>query len=190
MKNAIILHGMKTKEQFYSKSAPSPSNDHWVPWLQKQLLVRDIHAHTPEVPNSWLPEYSKWKREFERYDISNETILVGHSCGGGFLVRWLSENKNICPLKVVLVAPWLDIEGNIPEDIDMFKFSIDPEIVNRTELVVLNSDDDMKEIKSTLVKLKEEIPGLKVVDFHNKGHFCKNDLGGVEFPELLTEVLK
>lgn len=30
-------------------------------------------------------------REFGRFEINTDTILVGHSCGGGFLLRWLSD---------------------------------------------------------------------------------------------------
>jgi predicted alpha/beta hydrolase family esterase len=198
MKNVIILHGKQDRGEYYDASIPSPSNDHWLPWIQKQLLIRDIHAHTPEVPNSWLPEYEKWKKEFERYDVSDETVLVGHSCGGGFLVRWLSENKGAEPAKVILVAPWLDIEGNIPAAItegnlsaetDMFQFAIDPDVLARTKLVIYSSDNDMKEIDSTLVKLKKELPGARYVDFKGYGHFCKKDLKSVEFPELLKEIL-
>jgi hypothetical protein len=60
---------------------------------KKQLLINEIAASTPEVSHSYDPQYPIWKREFERFEVTSETILVGHSCGGGFLVRWLSENK-------------------------------------------------------------------------------------------------
>jgi len=32
--------------------------------------------------------YKEWVMEFERFDTNKETILIGHSTGGGFLVRW------------------------------------------------------------------------------------------------------
>jgi len=84
MKNAILLHGKPSKKEYLNSNTRSPSNNHWFPWLQKQLLVRDIIAQTPELPNPWRPKYPKWKKEFERYDVTSETLLVGHSCGGGF----------------------------------------------------------------------------------------------------------
>jgi len=84
MKNAILLHGTPSKEEYYSLEYPSASNAHWFPWLQKQLLIKDIPAVTIEMPSSYLPDYSLWQTEFERFDITPETILVGHSCGGGF----------------------------------------------------------------------------------------------------------
>ena len=101
---------MPSREEYYSSEYPASSNFQWIPWLQKQLLIKDIPTATPEMPHAYAPNYSVWKKEFERFDVTPESILVGHSCGGGFLVRWLSENKNIKVGKLILVAPWLNIE--------------------------------------------------------------------------------
>ena len=103
---------------------PTLSNSHWFPWLSKQLLISDIPTVALEIPNAYMPNYTTWKKEFERFDIDSETILVGHSCGGGFLVRWLSEN-DVKVGKVVLVAPWLDPEKRRGADNDFFKFEMD-----------------------------------------------------------------
>lgn len=93
MKNAILLHGACDKEEYFDDQYPSLSNSHWFPWLQKQLLINGVLAQTPEMPDAYAPNYDKWKSEFERMEINENTVLVGHSCGGGFLVRWLSWNK-------------------------------------------------------------------------------------------------
>ena len=90
--NAILIHGTCNKVEYYSDEYPTLSNSHWFPWLSKQLLISDIPTVALEIPNAYMPNYTTWKKEFERFDIDSETILVGHSCGGGFLVRWLSEN--------------------------------------------------------------------------------------------------
>lgn len=130
MKNAVILHGKPSKELFYDPSFPSTSNYYWLPWLQKQLVLRDISAATPEVPNAWIPDYPVWKREFERYDITPETILVGHSCGAGFLLRWLSEHSDVLVEKVVLAAPWLN-PNNREHSKDFFEFTLDKNLAKR-----------------------------------------------------------
>jgi uncharacterized protein len=44
MKNAIILHGNPSKEEYYDPKMPSMSNAHWIPWLQAQLLTHEIAA--------------------------------------------------------------------------------------------------------------------------------------------------
>src|SRR3989344_7820689 len=107
MKTAIIIHGMPDREEYYDVGRPASSNCHWFPWIQKQLLLKDIVAQTPEMPVPYNPEYNAWKKVFEGFYPDEETILIGHSCGAGFIVRYLSEN-NIKVGKVVLVAPWID----------------------------------------------------------------------------------
>lgn len=107
MKNAIILHGQPSKEEYYDPERPSMSNAHWIPWLQGQLLKNDIAAATPEVPFAYEPEWELWKQEVERFEITPDTLIVGHSRGGEFWLRYLSENKDLSVGKVVLVAPSL-----------------------------------------------------------------------------------
>ena len=67
MKNAIILHGGPSKQEYYDPNTPSMSNSHWIPWLQAQLLKRDIFAITPEIPKSFDRNWSVWKKEVERF---------------------------------------------------------------------------------------------------------------------------
>ena len=71
------------------------SNAHWLPWLQAQLLKKDIAAATPEVVQSYDRDWETWNREFERYDLNEDTILVGHSTGGGFIIKYLSIHPEI-----------------------------------------------------------------------------------------------
>ncbi len=99
---------MPSRDEYYDPKRASQSNEHWLPWLQRQLLLQDILAYTPEMPKSYDPDWPVWVREFERYDIGPETILVGHSCGAGFLVKYLSLHPELTVGKVVLVAPWMD----------------------------------------------------------------------------------
>lgn len=189
MRNAIILHGMGYKEEYYSLAYPSASNSHWFPWLQKNLLVKDILAVTPEMPNNYAPDYPVWCREFERYDITPETTLVGHSCGGGFLIRWLSEHTNVKVGKVVLVAPWLDPARE--ETINFFDFVLDPELVSRTNGVTVfyGDNDEVSGVKQSVDFIMEKLRDVKLVNFKNHGHFCLSEMGTEEFPELLEEIL-
>lgn len=190
MKNAIILHGKPDpgQEEYYNPNFPSASNSHWLPWLQKQLLIHDIAAQTPEIPNAWKPEYKTWCKEFERYGIGPETMLVGHSCGGGFLVRWLSEHPDIRVGKVILVVPWLDPDRT--DTTDFFDFTIDPGLTARTVgLVIFNSDNDFQSIQASVKMIREVIKDIKYREFHNHGHFCFEDLKTVEFSELREELL-
>lgn len=188
MKNAIIVHGMPSKDDYYNSELPSMSNSHWVPWLQNMLLTSNIAAVTPEMPLAFAPDYAIWQREFERYDISEDTILVGHSCGGGFLVRWLSEHTDIQVGKVILVAPWID---PFREDTtDFFEFTIDKDLAARTKgLWIFNSDTDSKGVHSSVTTIRAGVSNVQYKEFHDYGHFVVNDMKTDVFPELLEVLL-
>jgi predicted alpha/beta hydrolase family esterase len=188
MKNAIILHGTCDDEEYYSDKYPTLSNSHWLPWLQKQLMIQDILTNTPEMFKAYLPDFERWQEEFEKNKITEETTLIGHSCGGGFFIRWLSENKDIKVDKVILVAPWIDPQNS--KNNNFFNFQIDSDLVSRTnKFLILNSTNDMDDIKQSLDIMKKEIKNIKIRDFENYGHFCYSNLGTEKFPELLDEVL-
>jgi uncharacterized protein len=143
------------------------------------------------MPNAPYPMYETWKKEFERYDVTTETVLVGHSCGGGFLVRWLSEHPDIKVDNVVLVAPWMGVDFGVPFDKTFFEFEIDPELVSRTKnLTILASSNDFSAIQKTVTLLQQKIKNIHTVTLENKGHFCLSDMDTVEFPELLAECVK
>lgn len=107
--------------------------------------------------------YKKWLNELERYEIDGETSLVGHSCGGGFLVRWLSES-DIKVDKVIMIAPWINTDH--VRKTDMFNFDIDPKLADRAnKVVVFYSDNDAPTIKKTVKKLMETVDGIEFREF-------------------------
>lgn len=187
MKTAIVIHWVPEEDQFFDPTSDSSSNSHWVPRLQKQLLINDIFTQTPEMPISYSPKYELWKKEFERFDINENTILVWHSWGAGFIIRWLSEN-NVKVNKVALVAPRLNIDRE--EDMDFFNFSLDKNFIHRAkDLLIFSSKTDMDIIIKTVDYLKSEIKGIKIMEFEDMWHFCVEDMWTKEFPELLRYLL-
>ncbi len=183
MKNAIIIHGIPDDGEEINLTKNPLSTAHWYPWVKQKLEALHIETHTPEFPDPYDPVYEKWKETFEQFKIGPDTILVGHSCGGGFLVRWLSENK-INVGKVVLVAPWSDPKKELGTR--FFDFIINPDLMNQVvELTVMYSLDDQEEIIMTVDELKAALPQATFVEFQDKGHFTLEDMGTNEFPELL-----
>lgn len=185
MANTIILHGTCSRKDYYDGNVPSLSNQHWIPWLQKQLQIRDIKSHAPDMPLAFKPDYEIWEREVERHEINPETYLIGHSTGGGFWVRYLSENPSVKAGKVALVAPWLD-PNNIKKT-TFFDFEIDPDLVSRTQSVtIFNSIDDHQGILWSVEMLRQTIHGIKYREFDDRKHF----MDMTEFPELLDELIE
>lgn len=190
MKNAIILHGGPSKEEYYDPKIPSMSNAYWIPWLQGKLLKADIPTATPEVPYSFDRNWEMWNQEVERFDITPETILIGHSTGAGFFVKYLSIHPNIKVDKVVLIAPWLDPENEHTKNF-FDDFEIDSNLVSRTKgITIFNSDNDQKSVQKTVEILRNKIKGIGYKELHNRGHFYLYDLNSKEFPELLEFILQ
>lgn len=184
MKNAIILHGTCSRREYYDPDLPPISNRYWYPWLQRQLMVRDIAAYVPEIPMAFKPDYEIWKREAERFDIGPESLLVGHSTGAGFWIRWMGEHPKVCVDKIVLVSPWLD-PNNIKKT-TFFDFEIDSQLAKRTKgLTIFASDNDHLGIRWSVEMYCEKLPGHSFREFQGLGHFM--DIR--EFPELLDELI-
>ena len=181
MLNAIIVHGCSDQEEYTSTAYPSPSNLWFIPWLQKQLLLKDVLTQTPEMPTPFRAEYDEWKKVIEQFRINNSTILVGHSCGAGFLLKWLGETE-IKIRKLVLVAPWLDL-GNTTNA--LLNFQLNSNVVTKAhEIHLLISDDDFSEnVKESAEHIINTLTGIHIHRFKNKGHFV--GIENIEQLELL-----
>lgn len=184
---AIILHGMPPKEEYYDPEGHAASNRHWVPWLQHQLSMKDILTQTPEMPRPYEPEYRDWLEVFQQFTVDEDIILIGHSCGAGFLVRWLSEN-NVKVGKVILVAPFLDPKGELTSD--FFKFQIDPNLASKAkDVVIFNSNDDWEDIQLSVQKLIKTVKGIRLRNFEGYGHFTVGCMKTIKFPEVFEEAM-
>lgn len=185
MKTAIIVHGRPDKEEYFDPTQPKPVNAHWLPWLKRELEQKGFVVHVPEMPVPYQPVYEAWKAVFEEIPIDSETILIGHSRGGGFIIKWLSEH-DIQVGQVFLVAPSI-----MPSPGITFWFSdsdIDQNLVSKTKgITVFYSTDDEEGIIQSVGKITSVVKDIKIREFSDKGHFTTAD-GVSEFPELLEEI--
>jgi uncharacterized protein len=179
MKQTILVHGAPEEKEFYDNQTPSPSNSHWFPWLQKELSIRNESCEAFEYPKPYDPTYGEWLSVFEQNKIDEETVLIGHSCGGGFLLRYLSEHPDIRVRKVFLIAPWLDPAKTFTED--FFNFEIDEDLAQRNEIHIFFSLDDEESVLQSMKTIKEKLPGAVYHQYGDKGHFTD-----ATFPELLA----
>lgn len=179
----IILHGCPPSED-----KVSPKEQRWMNWLADELQQRGYDAVAPDMPTPWQPDYQEWKQVFEQYPVSGQTLLVGHSCGAAFLIRWLLETGKSVK-KLVLVAP-----AKYPETPDdtrqgMYEFKLPEETPHLAEdLVVFTSNDFPHHLKS--LELYKKALNPRVITLENKVHFLYFSMGTNQFPELLEEVLK
>jgi len=179
MKNIILIRGSPDEQEYRSKEYPSPSNSHWLPWLQKQAITRDVLCQTPEFPHPYEPVYEEYLQVFEQFVIHSETVLVGHSSGAGFLLKYLSEHQSMAPAQVVLVAPWIDPDHEFTTD--FFGCVFDPRLAERYKIDLFISADDDESMQQSLAIITKAISGITIHEFSDRGHFCTR-----EFPELET----
>lgn len=181
-----ILHGCCDREEYHSDDYASPSNSHWIPWLQKELLMKGYDCQTPDMPTPYAPEYDEWLRVFENFAVDEKTILVGHSCGCGFFLKWLNKSGS-CIDKLVLVAPWLDPDRYLGH---FLQCRLKPGLMAQVqELHVLYSrDEPVGGVKETVDMVMDGYATAKLHKFERHGHFCREEMGTDQFPELLKIV--
>jgi predicted alpha/beta hydrolase family esterase len=189
MKQVIIIHGCPWKGEEMMNLADRTFDKHWMPWTREKLIENGIKTETPLMPSPWAPNYEKFKKEFEKYEITEDTILIGHSCGCAFLVRWLGETKQKIA-KLILVAPWkIPDEGDKGRE-EFYGYAIDETIKDRIQKIVMfTADDEEDDGKKSLAIYHQALDG-EVIELKGHGHYTMNDMGTVEFPELLEVVLQ
>ena len=140
------------------------------------------------MPNPWEPNYQAFKKEFEKYPVSENDILIGHSCGTTFLLRWLGDTKQKIA-KLILVAPWAIADKNDEARKAFYEHPIDESIKSRVGEIIYFTSDNEREDGQKSLKIIHNILGGKIIELKKHGHYTLRDMGTEEFPELLAETL-
>ena len=88
--HAKYLRALKNEKIDFDKMRASGWKDN----LQKSLGNK-FEVFRPQMPNRENARYTEWKIWFEKILplMDKDIVLVGHSLGGIFLAKYLSENK-------------------------------------------------------------------------------------------------
>jgi len=184
MKNVIIIHGCSSTPEEEVEYDPAK---HWMPWVRDALISHGVPTVLPRMPESWAPDYGKWKTEFEKQEINEQTVLIGHSCGCAFLVRWLGDSKRNVD-KLILVAPWKIGTSNEAKK-KFYDYPIDGTIKSRVnKMVMFTARNEERDGKKSLEIFKNALGG-KVIELEGRGHHTEEDMETGEFPELFAEVI-
>lgn len=192
-KQIIFIHGGDSFESYekYLEALKSnnPSIDwfiyrkKWIDNLYKKLS-QEFEIFAPHMPNKQNANYVEWKIWFDKMIpfIEDGVILIGHSQGGIFLAKYLSEN--IYPKKIsalILVAP---PHTSTPE-IGSFKLEKNLTEVARQcgEIHLFQSTDDPVVPASEAQLYKSEIPEINLHIFEDRGHFNQES-----FPEIIDVI--
>lgn len=140
----------------------------------------------PKMPNSMNARYSEWKIWLEKYFpiLRDNLILVGHSQGGIFLAKYLSQN--MFPKKIsatfLIAAPY-----NMDSKESLVDFALTKNLKRFEdqggEISLYHSEDDPIVPFSDLGRYEMDLPKAKVKTFKNRGHFQDEEL-----PELVEDI--
>lgn len=150
-------------------------------------LLPEFEVIYPKMPNSKNARYGEWKILFEKLFplLRDDVILIGHSLGGIFLAKYLTENnfpKKIS--QVHLVAAPYDTEV-IKES--LADFALDTTVEKLSEyphnIFLYQSRDDTAVAYADVLKYQRDIPTAQLLTFEDRGHFLQE-----EFPELEVNI--
>lgn len=189
----IVIHGgttfdtyedyisyLKNKEISLEKLKPRKD---WKDTLAEKL-GDDYEVLLPRMPNGANARYEEWKLWFERIIsfFNKDIILVGHSLGGIFLAKYLSENVISRKIKAtILVAAPFDDENN-EESLTDFALpaSLDKFAKQSEKIFLIQSKDDPVVSFEQLGKYKKALPNAKDIVFDQREHFNQET-----FPEII-----
>jgi predicted alpha/beta hydrolase family esterase len=160
------------------------NKDDWKKWLCDEL-EEDYEVITPAMPNKTNARYEEWKLWMDKLVplLNDEIILIGHSMGGSFLAKYLSENKLPKKIKAVFLVSAMfdyDDDGN-----HLHSFSLPENLNLQTDKVYLyHSKDDRVVPFGSLDKFKNKLPNAIVRVFVDRGHINQET-----FPELVQDIM-
>ena len=91
--------------------------------------------------------------------------------------------------ELILVAPWKIADRKDTYKKSFYKFPIDKTIKERVNKIVMFTSDNEEENGKKSLKLYQKKLAGKVIELPGRGHFCFENMGTEEFPELLKEVI-
>lgn len=177
-----------TKVFIFHGTAGYPE-ENWFPWLKEQLEAAGCEVFVPQFPTPENQTLENWFGVLEKYkkQITPETILVGHSLGGAFLLRVLEKYPAKAAFLVATpigVLPIKNYESDRPfiESFDWEKIKS-----NCNSFFVYHSDNDPYVSLENGKELARKLE-TKLTFIPSAGHFNKT-AGFTKF-ELLFEEIK
>lgn len=141
---------------------------------------------SPKMPDADNPNYEAWKVWFEKIlsKLDNELILVGHSLGGAFVLKYCSEEKLTKKIEglFAVAAPYLS--GDVRYGPRGFTPPNDLSGVMSAGRVFLyySKDDPLVDFENC-ANFKEKLPKATYRELDGRGHFNKDD-----FPEIVEDI--
>ena len=194
MQQILVVHGadaFATYEEYvdslksYEVDLEKADLKKWKQNLQKEL-GKEFQVIRTLMPNQWDAKYLEWKIVFEKYipHLRDDLIIIGHSMGGVFIAKYLSEENFPHKIKAtfLVAAPYNKDEGR-----DLVEFTPPDSLTGLEDqggkLFIYHSEDDPVVDFAELAKYQQKLPKANVKVFKDKGHFSQED-----FPEIVNDI--
>ena len=179
MKNVILIHSYNgdTVESF----APS---------IERYCKQNKINYFAPKFPIRKEAYYEKWETILNQYNINKDTIIIAHSLGTQFTLKYLALND----LEIntyISVAGFIDYEGRKDLEEILYRFKPSDNDFEKCKLLIKNrysiySDNDELNQISKLEKYADKLNAKKIL-LKGKGHF--NPKSGVKEIIEINEII-
>ncbi|MDO8638721.1 MAG: alpha/beta fold hydrolase [Candidatus Daviesbacteria bacterium] len=180
MRNVLIFHG----------TGGSPE-ENWFLWLKKELEKEGYQVFVPRFPhpkNHTLADWLNVLKSYKKY-INEETILVGHSLGGLFLLRVLERLEKPVSAAFFVSAP-VGIKPILYYDSDEkfsgFEFNWENIRKKAKHFSVYHADNDPYVSKRNGEGLAKHL-GVDLTFIPNAGHF-NTESGYTKFDQILQDI--
>lgn len=195
MRQVVIIHGGDTFDTYdeylkflrgFEVSLEDATRKGWKRTLGERL--GDGYQAIPlKMPNEFNAKYLEWKIWFDKHVpfFEDAAVLVGHSLGGLFIAKYLSESefpKRIAG--VFLVAPPFDADDS---EYSLADFGLPDDISGLSRqagaLFIYHSKDDPVVPFADMAKYSARLPRAILRAFGDRGHFNQE-----EFPEIVADI--
>lgn len=158
--------------------------DDWKASLAREL-GDEFEVLLPKMPNGTNVRYAEWQIWLERCIpfLQDNVILIGHSLGGIFLAKYLSENT--FPKRItatLLVAAPVSQTSTVESLKD---FTLPPSLAKMAAqagtIYIVHSKDDPVVPFTEVARYQHLLPAVKTMIFADRGHFNQE-----RFPELVA----
>jgi uncharacterized protein len=194
MQQVLVIHGgdvFSTQEEYLQslrEKVITLERLKQIDW--KRNLQHDLgegyEVFTPRLPNAQNARYAEWKLIFEKILplMEDDVILIGHSLGGLFLIKFLSEEKLVNKIKAlfIIAAPYStdDYEPIVDFIVDRSRIKSG---MTGGKIIFYQSKDDVVVPFENVEQYKKVLPDAEIKAFENRGHFNTSS-----FPELVEDI--
>lgn len=180
--NIVIVHG-----------AFGHPFENWFNWMKVELEKLGVECFVPQLPTPNGQELQNWLHLFNSTIlpiINPDTILIGHSLGAAFLLRWL-EQTNQTVSTTILVGSFIGNVGIQKFDKINENFFENPfdwhSIINKSkQFFCYHGSNDPYVSRSNFDFIVKNLHARKII-ISNGGHLNKA-AGYTSFPQLLIQL--